>query len=949
MKTILTSSRAVQETLESNSALRPHLTANSPLQLLNEYQPPAAPAPAHRIHRMFEAQVDRAPQRIAVMHEGEQLSYGELNQRANQLARHLRAMGVSPDKRVAVAMPRAPEMLVAILATLKAGGAYVPLDPSYPRERLAMMLDDAKPVALITNKASAGELPMPRSSVVYMDADSALLARQQTENLTDDVTPANLAYLIYTSGSTGKPKGVMVEHGALASFASVAAAAYEIGPEDRVLQFASISFDASAEEIYPCLIQGATLVLRSEAMLSSINNFIEQCAAWRISVLDLPTAYWHEMAEPLTIGRIELPASLRLIIIGGERALPDRITAWKRAAGDRLRLVNTYGPTETTVVATACDLSRCRDGEVPIGRALANTEIFILDADLQPVPIGDVGELHITGEGIARGYQNQPAMTATKFIPHPFAVAPGRRLYKTGDLTRSRPDGMIEFCGRTDNQVKIHGFRIEPGEIESAIAAHGAVSGCVVVAREVSPGDKQLIAYIVPAVNAGGRMSAQLAAELRAFLSDRLPHYMMPSTFITIDRLPISANGKIDRNALPDPGPGGAELRRAMVRPRDPLEHQLTQIWEEVFDRRPIGVTDSFFDLGGHSLLAMRMIDRIEQIFDRALPLTMFLAGTTIQDMAQALFDQEAANHCAPVVEIQRGDGRLPFYYLHGDFNGGGLYCRSLAQHLGSEQPFYALQPHGLAGQPAPASIEAMAEVHLRALRRAQPEGPYMLGGHCNGGLIAFEMARRLEAAGERVPLLALICTQGANTRFRGLYRLNHAICAWRQVAEDARQQRFLQWRERAIRLQESRDYYAERLRALIRPTIYAQATSMSRIAGQADGLQVSATGSQIAKASPAANEPGTSMTDMRQVIGHAYEQAMAAYVPRRYAGRVSLLWPEELPLETPGDATCGWRKAAAKVDVHIVPGGHLTCITKYVEPLAERLKLCLDRAQASC
>jgi amino acid adenylation domain-containing protein len=947
MPAFITPKGIVQEALKGDGALMPQLIGRESFQLLNKWQPTTAEPPCC-IHQLFEAQVERAPERMAVTQPGESLSYGELNARANQLARHLRTVGVGPDALVAVAMPRAPEMIVAMLATLKAGGAYVPLDPAYPRERLAMMLDDARPVALITNQAIARELPGHAARVICMDADWPIIARQDAANLATHATPAHLAYIIYTSGSTGRPKGVMIEHRALSNFTRVAAAAYDIGPEDRLLQFASISFDASAEEIYPCLISGAALALRSEAIMASIKSFIEQCAAWRISVLDLPTAYWHELVERAIVERFELPASLRLVIIGGERALPDRVAAWQRAVGSRIRLVNTYGPTEATIVATACDLTETLDGDAPIGRAFANAETCILDADLQPVPAGDIGELHVGGAGLARGYLNQPALTATKFIPHPFANEPGARLYKTGDLARYRPDGLIEFCGRADHQVKVHGFRIELGEIESTIAGHPAVSECVMLVREEKAGDKCLIAYVVPAAKSGQSDSAMLAAELRAFLSDRLPHYMLPAGFVVLDRFPISANGKIDRKALPAPQPIRDGRCGSLVKPRDPLEHQLAQIWEELFALRPIGVTDSFFDLGGHSLLAVRMMDRMEQTLGKSLPLATLFAGATIEHLARALLNQEATNRCASVVEIQRGEGRRPFFYLHGDFNGGGLYCRSLARHLGNERPFYALQPHGLDGQPAPASIEDMAEYHLRALLGVQPEGPYMIGGHCNGGLIAFEMARRLEAAGERVALLALICTPGANTRFRALHRMSEAFCGLRRKAADERQDLFWQWRERAIRFEGRREYYAERVRAFSHSPIREQATFIRRHAKRsADAffaaLRNRAMSKRPGESLPAKNDTGNSATEARRAIGQAYERAMAAYVPGRYGGRVTLLWPEELPLEPVGDATCGWRKAAAEVDAHIVPGGHLTCITQYVEPLAARLKDCLD------
>ncbi|MEN3334096.1 MAG: hypothetical protein V7641_3461 [Blastocatellia bacterium] len=930
------------------------LTAQERDQLLIDWNDTQADYPAQTcIHQLFEAQAARTPEAIAVICGDDRLTYGELNTRANQLARHLQALGVRRETLVGIALERSAEMIVAMLATLKAGGAYVPLDPAYPPERLTAMLDDARPVVLITQRRLRDRLPSSSACHVLID-DWSQIARQAGDNLPANATPANLAYVIYTSGSTGKPKGVMIEHGAMVNYTHGASLEHGIVQRDRVLQFASINFDASVEEIFPCLTRGATLVLRSDEMIASSSAFLAQCRAWQITVLDLPTAFWHELTEHLNATGAELPASLRLLIIGGERARPDRLAAWQRKVAGRVRLLNTYGPTEATVVATAGDLTQAMCGqshdevsnEVSIGSPVANTEVHLLDANLELVPIGVVGELHIGGAGLARGYMNSPEKTAAKFIPHPFASKPGARLYKTGDLARYRPDGQIEFCGRADNQVKISGFRIELEEIEAAIASHPEVGDTVVLARADEPGEQTLVAYVVPAAGCRTDDQATMAAALRRFLKGKLPHYMVPAAFILLDAMPLSPNGKINRNLLPVPEAARQDMGGAYIKPRDPLEHQLAQIWEELFGIHPIGVTDSFFDLGGHSLLAVRMMDRLEQALGKSLPLATLFAGATIEHLAQALLSQEANSRCAPVVEIQRGVGR-PFFYLHGDFNGGGLYCLSLARHLGNEQPFYALQPHGLNGQPVPTSIEAMAEHHLKTLREVQSTGPYLLGGHCNGGLIAFEMARRLEAAGERVALLALICTAGANTRFRALQRMSETFGAMRRKPADERQSRFLQWRERAMRLEGLRDYYTGRVGALMRSPIAEQATFIRRNAKRSAGAFITALRNRAARETPPAkSDVDNRMLETRRAVGQTYDQAIAAYVPRRYAGRVTLLWPEELPIEPAGDATCGWRKAAAEVDTHIVPGGHLTCITEYVEHLAERLKLCLAQAQ---
>ncbi len=699
------------------------------------------------IHQLFEAQVKRTPKATAVMFEREKLSYMELNAKANQLAHHLRAVGVGRESLVGICMERSLEMIVGIMAILKAGGAYVPLDPAYPKKRLAGILDDARPAVLLTEQRGLDSLPDHSARVICIDSDWELIAERSEDNPDAQTTPENLAYVIYTSGSTGTPKGVMIEHRSVVNFSESAAAEYDIKPTDRVLQFASINFDASAEEIYPCLTRGATLVLRNDSALASISSFLEKCQEWAVTILDLPTAYWHGLVERLDDGGVVLPESLRLVIIGGERAMPERLSVWAKRVASSVRLVNTYGPTEATIVATSHDLTHFKGErrEVPIGRAINNARTYILDHRLRPVPIGIPGQLHIAGAGIARGYLNRPDITSQKFIANPFDRDGHGRLYRSGDLARYLSDGNIEFCGRVDNQVKIHGYRIELGDIESAAAGCPAIKGIVVLAREDTPGDKRLVAYIVPASDYASTNQADLAQEVRDFLRRKLPAQMLPSVFVALDEFPINRNGKIDRASLPAPDHERTDMSDAYIKPRDPLEYQLVQIWEELFDIRPIGIRDNFFDLGGHSLLSVRMMDRIEQVIGKKLPLSTLFSGATIENLAKVLLKQASESAATSLIQVQAGATKKPFFYLHGDFNGGGLYCLSLARHLGSDQPFYALQPHGLDDQSIPETIEAMAEYHLKTLLNFQPEGPYMLGGHCNGGLIAFEMAHGLK------------------------------------------------------------------------------------------------------------------------------------------------------------------------------------------------------------
>jgi surfactin family lipopeptide synthetase C len=921
-------------------------------QLLYEWNPEPLPqSQGLTIHRLIEAQAARTPGALAVVGEDEQLTYDELNSRANRLAHYLMKLGVGPEQLVGIAMERGCAMLTAILGVLKAGAAYVPMDPAYPRQRLAAMLADARPSVILTLERPGRQLSASEVALIRMDADWQQIARESSDNPPAQGNAKNLAYVIYTSGSTGKPKGVMIEHGSLVNFTRGASLDYDLCAGDRVLQFASLNFDASAEEIYPCLTRGATLVLRNQAMLQSIAAFLETCEQWGITVLDLPTAFWHEMTAWLAAKPRSLPASLRLVIIGGEAALPERLAQWQRLVGAGPRLINTYGPTEATIVATKCELEGLMAGEfgaaescqqVPIGRAIGNLQTYILDRRMRPVPIGVAGELHIGGSGLARGYLHHPELTAKSFVANPYSGAKGARLYKTGDLARFLPDGQIEFCGRLDAQVKIHGFRIEPGEIESALLAHPAIGEAVVLAREDAPGEKRLVAYVVPIPEAPVAQP-RLAAELRAFLKERLPAYLLPAAFVVLERLPLNASGKLARQQLPAPESAQEQAGDDYLKPRNPLQYQLVQIWEELLNRRPIGISDNFFELGGHSLLSVRMMDRLEQVLGRKLPLATLFAGATIEHLSEALVKEQLAANPAPIVRVQSGGAKLPFFYLHGDFQGGGMYCLSLARHLDPEQPFYAIQPHGLEGGVIPETIEAMAAEHLKTLRAFQPEGPYQLGGHCNGGLLAFEMARQLEESGEPVELLVLICTTGANARYGGLQRAVGQYAAVRGMTMDKQQELFLRAREYAIRLDEVRQSSRQSLRKLSAWSM-RQRFDFVRRKGRQSLRSLAGLWSREGRNGAAAAPLLHPVEDPGQAANQSYARAMLSYVPRKYAGPVTLFWPDEWGME---DGAAGWRDVAADVDLHIIPGGHLTCLIQHTAELASHLQRVLDNARA--
>ena len=603
-------------------------------QILLEWNDTEADYPRDKcIQQLFEVQVEQTPEAVAVVCENGQLTYRELNRRANQLAHFLQKLGVGSESRVGISLERSLEMIVGLLGILKAGGAYVPLDPAYPRERLAYMIEDAGINVLLSQEKWVSELPEYRGQVVRLDSDWAAIAGEDDKNPVTAVAPNNLAYVIYTSGSTGEPKGVMIEQHSLVNYTEAASAEYQITSADRVLQFASINFDASVEEIFPTLTRGATLVLRNDAMLDP-STFLKNCQEWDLTVVSLPTAYWHELTSRIVDGALALPASVRLVVIGGEEAIPQRVKAWREAVGESVRLVNTYGPTEATVVATACDLTGpgaiSGELEVPIGKPLHNLQVYVLDQWLQPVAVSVPGELVIGGEGLARGYLNRPDLTAEKFVRHPFSNDPQSRVYKTGDIVRYRADGNLEFLGRVDEQVKIRGFRIEPGEIEAVLRQHPAIRDAIVLAKEDAGGGKRLVAYILVSDPA----SSPTTSELFAFLKSELPDYMVPSAFVTLNRFPLTPSGKVDRQALPALDKSRPELEREYVAPRNDLERFLSDSWKEILGVEKIGVFDNFFELGGDSIKGAVFINKLQEVLGEYVYVVALFDAPTIDHLA---------------------------------------------------------------------------------------------------------------------------------------------------------------------------------------------------------------------------------------------------------------------------------------------------------------------------
>ena len=612
------------------------------------------------VHRSFEAQAAHTPDAVAVVCGETRLSYRELNERANQLAHYLQRLGVGPEMLIGACLDRSAEAMVAMLGVLKSGAAWLPLDPQAPAERLAFLLTDARAQVLLTQSSIADfKLEIDGLQIVCLDAERDKLAEESTENLHNEIAGDQLAYVIYTSGSTGKPKGVMIEHQPFARHIRDAQHHYRIDQRDRVLQFAAFTFDPSLEQTFTALTCGATLHLRAGEALPAV-EFNEQLVREGLTIINIPPAYWQQWVQEWARGtRLSAPTQLRLVIVGGDALQPEMLRQWQQTPMRRARLLNAYGPTETTVTATTFEVPHAFNAEarhrMPIGRPLPNRQLYVLAAQGQPVPVGIPGELYIGGNGLARGYLNNPQLTAEKFIELQIAdlrlqiagtpVLPSAisnlqsaiRLYRTGDLVRWLPDGNLEFLGRTDHQVKIRGFRVEPGEIEAALGEHPGVREVVVQAREARAGGRQLVAYVV------AHEATLTPAALTEFLKAKLPDYMVPAVFVLLDAMPLTSGGKVDRRALPAPELASGSSAPSYVAPRTPVEEEIAQIWAQVLNVERVGLSDNFFEIGGHSLLATQIVSRLRERFQVELPLRRLFESPTVEGTALLIAEQQAA------------------------------------------------------------------------------------------------------------------------------------------------------------------------------------------------------------------------------------------------------------------------------------------------------------------
>jgi aspartate racemase len=883
----------------------PLLTPAERHQVLSDWNQTGSNYPREKtMVQLFAEQVTQTPTAIAVQFQDHELTYGELDAQSDRLAQRLRSAGVRTETLVGVCLDRSVELIVSLIAILKAGGAYVSLDPAYPRERLAFMLKDTRAPVLVTQRSLIQNLPPHDAVAILVDEMELQRARTEASFVNGDepgcdglgagLGPENLAYVSYTSGSTGRPKGVCIPHRGVVRLVKNSDFA-QFSRDDVFLQFAPVAFDASILEIWGPLLNGGRLVISppGPTSLAELGALIEKRG---ITTLWLTAGLFHQMVDE----QIDRLRNVRQLLAGGDvLSVAHVVRALEQLP--RTQLINGYGPTENTTFTCCARLTAPPPPgrSVPIGRPIANTQVFILDRELQPVPMGVPGELFTGGDGLARGYLNRPDLTQEKFIVHPFSQEPGARLYRTGDLARWLSDGSVEFLGRIDRQVKIRGFRVEPGEIEAMLATHPAVKKCAVIVREDASGAKCLAAYIV-----AKQLPAPAADTWRSFLEERLPEYLVPSYFVGVDVLPLTPNGKVDVAALPAFDGRRPELPANYVAPRDAVETRLAEIWSAVLGVGQIGVYDRFFDLGGHSLLAVRMAAQVEQQFGKKIPVAAIFQHRTIEQLAKLL--RENGQRYTPVssiVEIQGHGSQPPVYFVHGV--GGGMFWgySNLAKHLGTDQPIYAFKSRGLEGLPEWPTIEEIAANYLADLRTHQPNGPYLLGGYCFGGVVAFEMARQLTTIGEHVDLLALINCSPPNTeydrprrnvrwRFKFLRNLFYWIGCFLFSWTMKERVEFVRWKSRVLRKKAT-------------GTIAQDATEMA--VADLDELLNLADYSQ-----------------QQRELWQSHIRALMAYRPKPYDGHVTLFRTRGHALFTSFDEHYGWGELVrGGITMEIMPGGH--------------------------
>jgi amino acid adenylation domain-containing protein len=884
------------------------------------------------IHELFQAQAERTPEQIAVHSEGHRLSYRELDRRANQLAAYLLHLGITTETAVGLCLERSVELIVAIVAALKAGAPYLPLDPEYPQERLALLLEDSAVRVVLTEARLEDRLPIHLGRNVCLDKDWGSIAQACGETPVCRPKAENLAYVLYTSGSTGRPKAVMASHRNLVNYTQ--AICSQLGIDDAQpgagMHFAivsTITADLGNTCIYPSLVSGGCLHVLNYETVTDGRLFKEYLEREPIDVLKITPPHFRTL-----LGSQPREAKIgpsKYLFLGGDALgyeLVDRINEQNEGC----EIINHYGPTETTVgclTSVVKQQAPRRSMSAPIGRPIANSQAYVLDRDLAPIPIGVRGDLYIGGDGVSRGYLNNPDQTAERFIPDPFSCEFGGRLYRTGDLVRYLPDGKIEFMGRADDQVKVRGYRVELGEIQAAFNKHPGVKQSVVLARKDSRGDQRLIGYVVGDENV-------IPEALKSHLRESLPEYMTPETIITLDAMPITSNGKIDRKRLPDPANSRLTSEESFVQPRDLFEHKLAKIWESVLEVKPIGVRENFFELGGHSILAAILMARIQSEFGRELPLSALFQEGTIEQLGALLRTDAESFTWSCLVELQGEGAKPPLYIVHpGGGNVFGYF--ELAHFLGSERPVFAFQEPGLYNnQKLLTKIEDLAAHYIAAMQEVQPEGPYILGGWSLGGIIAFEMAQQLLNQGQQISQLILLDSRAPLDR-----------------------------EESPV---DGEDHDEKEEDAVLLMELFSGGLKMAK-----NELEPYSGDERIEFVLKRGVDFNIFPPDVTVSLARSYlamfrsnSKAKRQYTPRVYPGAVTLFrtpkllnvtsenvsGPNERLVKILMDPTMGWEQYAAEgVNVIEVPGHHTTMMGKpHVEILAKRIKDHLGEAELS-
>jgi len=888
-------------------------------RILVEWNDTARDYPRDRCaHELIETAGDHDPSAPAVSCGETVLTWAEFEAASNRLAHRLRALGVGPDVPVGVLFERSPGMAIAVLGILKAGGAYLPIDPGSPAERTAFMLTDAKVPVVVCPPELADRLPAGTPArVLALDADLASLSGEPATRPAPLAKPEHLAYVIYTSGSTGKPKGVLIPHRGLVNYLAWSARAYGAAAGEGAPVHSPLVFDLTVTSFLTPLSAG-----RPVAMIPDREGVDGLAAALRArknwSLVKITPAHLEILASQLSPS--DAADCAKTFVIGGEALRGETLAFWVKSA-PASRFVNEYGPTETVVgccvhTVTAADWA---PGPVPIGRPIANTRLYVLDAAMRPVPAGVPGELYIGGDGLARGYLGRPDLTEKSFVANPLPEESGSRLYRTGDRVRHRPDGVLEYLGRADDQVKIRGYRIELGEIESVLARHPAVRQAAVVAAPGASGELRLVGYF----SADGEYAPR-REELREFLGRSLPPYMIPAGFVEMDELPLTTNGKIDRRALPAADIEEDAASASGRAPGTPTEKKVAEIWSEVLGIPDIGVEKDFFALGGHSVLAARIFAKIEGAFGARLPLAVLLQAPTIARLSEAIDGKKWESAWSSLVPLQPNGTKPPLYCIH-PIGGNVVGYVDLARRLGDDQPLYGLQAVGLDGQrPRHKRIEDMADHYVGEILEFQPQGPYYLAGSSFGGTIAFEMAQRIRAKGGEVAFLGMFDTWGPD------YRRKPEMTGWRLTLERNR---------RRIELHVGNFLASEGLSGKL-GYLRTKAGRLGHNVAHQFGMKWKKLRSRRA---PAA------LSQTLAAVERSAVKAKNVYAPKPYEGKITLFRASRQPGWFYPDPRLGWgRLAAGGLEILEVPGYHgaLTHEPR-VAVLAEELESCLSRIRS--